>query len=121
MSVLLPCLLFLNGKSGGVHERTGLMLETAPPSHPLYPEPPLRGRYALRAELYATHLPRKFAEVEEGQVVVVEADGRLVGEYWDAGKEQVASRDCRWSWVPWTEAMEVSCRPWALSLRRWNG
>ena len=96
----------------------GLISKAAPPSHPLYPEPPLQGRYRLRRDLCVTHLPLKFKDVGEGQVVVVEASGKLVGEDLDKGMEEREGRGVRWSYVPWTEAMEVSCRPWAL---RWKG
>jgi hypothetical protein len=51
----------------------------------------------------------------------VEASGKLVGESLDASKEQVEGKGYRWSYVPWTEAMEVSCKPWTMKFRLWNG
>jgi hypothetical protein len=96
--------------------------KVAPPSQPLYPEPPLQGRYALRRDLYTSHLPDKFAEVGRDQILLVEASGKLVAENVDASKEQKEGKGVRWSYVPWTDAMERSCKPWAMKIdnRLWN-
>ncbi|KAF3004266.1 hypothetical protein E8E13_008200 [Curvularia kusanoi] len=95
----------------------------APPSYPLYPEPPLEGRYALSAGVCATHLPRRFKGVGcgDGQVVVVEVGGELsVEDEDDDSMCPAESVAYRWSYVPWTEAMEDSCRPLTVKLRLWN-
>ena len=57
-----------------------ILIPAASPSQPLYPEPPLSGRYALRRALYTSHLPDKFAEIGPDQILLVEADGKLVPE-----------------------------------------
>ena len=98
-----------------------ILIKAAPPTQPLYPEPPLTGRYALRRALYSTHLPDKFKEVGPDEILLVEADGKLVAEKLGASREQTEGRGYRWSYVPWTEAMEVSCRPWSMKFRLWNG
>jgi hypothetical protein len=96
--------------------------QAAPPSFPLYPEPPLQGRYALRRDLYTSHLPDKFAEVGRDQILLVEASGKLIAENVDASEEQKEGKGYRWSYVPWTDAMEESCKPWAVKFghRLWN-
>lgn len=98
-----------------------ILIKAAPPTQPLYPEPPLTGRYALRRALYSTRLPDKFKEVGPDEILLVEADGKLVAERLGTSREQVEGRGYRWSYVPWTEAMEVSCRPWSMKFRLWNG
>ncbi|KAF2254403.1 hypothetical protein BU26DRAFT_537225 [Trematosphaeria pertusa] len=105
--------------------RDGRLCE--PLSYPLYPEPqPLnQGDYVLDVRNYGG-LPPKFRSVdpefgEYGECVVVLSDGSLRVEQ-RAGRcvarDQGAGR--RWSYLPWTEAQEVSCRPMTLKLRLWN-
>jgi hypothetical protein len=90
----------------------------------------------------STHLPRKFQQIviktepravrkrntasleddqDSPEFVVVEPDGKLsVVAREDLSLYARAGSCYRWSYLPWTEEMEKSCRPLKLKLRLWN-
>lgn len=80
----------------------------------------MQGRYALPAEVCETHLPRRFTPVGR-EVVVVKSSGKITIEADEIDAVfQSTSRVYRWSYMPWTAAMEESTRPLKLKLRLWN-
>ena len=77
------------GKLSPIFQSIYELTFTAPPNHPLYPEPqPLgQGRYILDPSTYVTHLPRKFHRINHDasipsqvEVIVVQSDGALTVE-----------------------------------------
>lgn len=73
-------------RCAAIHILTAILMNTAPPSYPLYPEPPSvqQGSYVLNPSTYTTHLPKKFrcvdhtaSSTDTAEVVVVHADGTL--------------------------------------------
>ncbi|KAF2476182.1 uncharacterized protein BDR25DRAFT_309618 [Lindgomyces ingoldianus] len=117
----------------------------SPPSWPLYPEPqPLgQGRYLLDPTSHE-NLPRKFEKIDDEQTIVVHSSGALevaktfpfhfrsspcahfngkgdfINNWWyePVQNPKFQGKGRKWAYLPWTETMEETCRPFKIKLRK---